>query len=396
MVCPSSNLRPSQVEFEVVSRIYLDAAATTPLSAGVAEAMAPWLGSEFGNPSSLYAEGRRARSAIDEARETLSRSVHCEFGEALFTSSGTEACAMAILGTAIANLGGSRDTFVFSAVEHSCVLDQRENLEKLGYRVLLAPVDAQGKLDFPALKGLLEDGRVLLLAVMSVNNETGCHQLTGEARGLAQYFGTLFLCDHVQAFGPGSMDFHKAEFDFLAVSAHKIGGPKGIGALIQKAGVKIAPIFPGSQERESRAGTENVAGIVGFGAAVKAHLADANGAQRKRAARDAFRAHLESAADPPHFTGDPSWTADGFCHLRFPGASAESMLIRLDSMGVSASSGAACSSGSIEPSHVLRAMGWSEAEAKEGLRFTFGSYSTVDEAERAAKLVHAAAEAIRG
>ncbi|HWA82783.1 MAG TPA: cysteine desulfurase family protein [Fimbriimonadaceae bacterium] len=363
-------------------RIYLDHAATTPLLPEVREAMAPWLDREFGNPSSLHEEGRRARAAIDEAREVLSGCLGCLFAEVLFTSSGTEAANLAIVGAALANEDPSRRRVLVGAAEHHCVLHTRPLLEKLGFRVEPIQVDRIGRLRLDTLEQMLGPD-VLLVSVMHANNELGTIQPAGEALQLARQNGALFHCDAVQTFG-------FPEADLITYSAHKIYGPKGVGAIYIKAGTKVKPLaVGGGQEREMRAGTENVAGIVGFAAAVKAMPKAVNST-----ARDVFLERLAAAGFVPTVP-DSLDTLPGHAHGRFPGIDAETILIRLDRAGVSASSGAACSSGSLEPSHVLLACGYSEKEAKEGLRFTFGRFSTVADAEEAAARVINCATGLR-
>lgn len=362
-----------------MKRIYLDHAATTPLSREARAAMKPWLDGEFGNPSSLYEEGRRARAAIDRAREVCSEAARCLFGEFLFTGSGTESCNTALFGAALA---GSRKRIIFSGAEHHCVLHTRERLEQLGMKVDIARVDSWGRIDLDHLSDLMGDD-VLLLSVMAANNETGAASPLAECLEVARRWGALFHVDAVQTFP--SLRVEGA--DMVSVSAHKLGGPKGVGGLVLRSGVKIAPyLVGGGQEREMRAGTENPALIAGFGAAVSSWSAGT-----RRQARDAFRFALD---------GIVSWTLpageglEGHAHGRIPGISAESMLIRLDRAGVAASSGAACSSGSLEPSHVLLAIGWDAAAAGEGLRFTFGPETSIEEALEAARRVREAAEEI--
>ncbi|HVT13296.1 MAG TPA: cysteine desulfurase family protein [Fimbriimonadaceae bacterium] len=363
-------------------RIYLDHAATTPLVPEVREAMAPWLEREFGNPSSLHEEGRRARAAIDQARETLSGRLGCLFAEVLFTSSGTEAANLAIVGAALANEDSSRRRVLMGAAEHHCVLHTRPLLERLGYQVETIPVDQTARVRLDILEEMLGPD-VLLVSVMHANNELGTMQPVEEVAILARRHGALYHCDAVQTFG-----FPDA--DLVTYSAHKIYGPKGSGAIYIRAGTKVKPLaVGGGQEREMRAGTENVAGIVGFAAAVRALPSHFDSA-----VRDAFLARLASAGFAPTVS-DACETLAGHAHGRFPGIDAETMLIRLDRAGISASSGAACSSGSLEPSHVLLACGYSEKEAREGLRFTFGRSSPMEDAEEAAERVIECAAALR-
>lgn len=391
-------------------RIYLDHAATTPLHPAAREAMLPWLGEEghgdggtkgqegigfFGNPSSLHAEGRRARQAVDEARETLSEALGCLFGEVVFTSSGTEACNLAIIGAALANESPKRNTILLGAAEHHCVRHARPMLERLGCQVLTCPVDRYATPDLSVLADLIRED-TLLVSAMHANNELGTLAPISDIARLARNAGALFFSDAVQTFL--TVDYSEVNCaDMIAVSAHKVNGPKGVGALVVRGGAKVKPVLPGGgQEREMRAGTENVAGIVGFGAAVKAYRDRDSKAQSE--ARCAFEAALarERPAGLVFSVPKRNPRLDGHSHLRFEGCSAESLLIVLDRLGVSASSGAACSAGSLEPSHVLLACGYSEVEANEGLRFTFGRNTTVEEAEEAARRVLLAVEQVRG
>jgi cysteine desulfurase len=370
-------------------RIYLDHAATTPMLREVADAMEPWLRTEYGNPSSLHADGRRAKDAIDQAREIISNALGCLFAEVIFTSSGTEAANLAIIGAALANEDPRRKRILFSAVEHHCVLLTEPILTRLGYQVELIPVDRVGRVRLAALEDMLSDD-VLLVSVMHANNELGTIQPVEDVGRLAKESGALFHCDCVQTFLIPNLGSRIADLgaDLVTISAHKINGPKGAGALYIRAGTRVKPMTSGGgQEREMRAGTEDVAAIVGFGEAVKLvpSLPDT-----RREARDKFIEML-SLPEVRFTVPDTADTLPGHCHIRIPGAQAETMLINMDRLGLSASSGAACSSGSIEASHVLLACGYSETEAKEGLRFTFGRATSVSEAMRAASKVCLAA-----
>lgn len=364
-----------------MTRIYLDHAATTPLLPQAREAMLPWLEGGYGNPSSLHADGRKAKNAIDEAREILSQNLGCLFAEVLFTSSGTEAANMAILGAALANEDSARRRILLGKAEHHCVIETEHLLRRLGYQVEFVPVDRIARIDLNALEAMLGDD-VLLVSVMHANNELGTIQPVEEVAALTRSHGILFHCDAVQT-------FQKPDADVVTLSAHKINGPKAVGAIYIRAGVKLKPLtVGGAQEREMRAGTENVAGIVGFGTAVKLRQDGT-----KKEARDAFLKELD-IPDLVVSVPNKDDTLDGHAHVRVPGIEAETMLILLDRMGIGASSGAACSSGSLEPSHVLLACGYSAQEAKEGLRFTFGWETTVDEAKEAARRVNAAGSQI--
>lgn len=349
--------------------------------------MLPWLTDGYGNPSSLHEDGRRAKDAIDRSREVISESLGCLFAEILFTSGGTEAANLAIIGSALNNSDTKRNRILIGAAEHHCVLHTKGILDKLGYLTEFIPVDKNAYVDLGALESILGDD-VLLVSVMHANNELGTVQPVREASELCHRFGALYHCDAVQTFLTG-WRVEDLDADLISISAHKVNGPKGIGAIYIRAGIKLQPLaVGGGQEREVRAGTENVAGIAGFGAAVARHGLKPD----VSVLRDAFLDALDGARPT---VLDRSMTLGGHAHLRFPGIDAETMLIRLDRMGISASSGAACSSGSLEPSHVLLACGYSEAEAKEGLRFTFGWPNTMEDAIEAASRVNQCVAEIR-
>lgn len=381
----------------MTDRIYLDCAATTPLHPEARAAMQPWLTERFGNPSSIHAEGRGAKEALDKARETLSASLGCLFGEVLFTGSGTEAANIAIVGAALAH-EGNRRRVLLGASEHQCVLNTRPILERLGYTVETIPVDRYARPDLAALDKMIGDD-VLLASVMHANNEVGSVNDVAAAFALVKPAGAIFHCDAVQTFpwlNGNRWTVDEIGADLINVSAHKLGGPKGVGALYVRAGTKLKPLTAGGgQEREMRAGTENVAGAVGFAAAIHQAVEDKDWSKRKSAAKAAFIEQLQRE-DVPKFnqTVEDAEVLAGHLHIRFPGVPAESMLIRLDRMGVAISSGSACSSGAIEPSHVLLAAGWDQTAANEGLRITFGCQTTVEEATEAAKRTAEAARRI--
>lgn len=368
-------------------RIYLDHAASTPLLPEAKAAMLPWLEGGYGNPSSLHKDGRRAKDAIDQAREVISNSLGCLFAEVLFTSSGTEAANLAVLGAALGNKDSNRKRILLGSAEHHCVLHTWDLLIRLGFHPERIPVDSFARIDLDALESTLGDD-VLLVSVMHANNETGTLQPVQDVSRLCRQHGALFFCDAVQTYLTG-WTVKDVEADLISLSAHKVNGPKGVGAIYIRAGVKLQALsLGGGQEREVRAGTENVAGIAGFGAAVARQ-------PKKLDVSEVRNIFLDNLKEAVATVPDRSLTLGGHAHLRFPGIDAETMLIRLDRMGISASSGAACSSGSLEPSHVLAACGYSEAEAKEGLRFTFGWPLTNEDAAEAAARVNRCVEEIR-
>jgi len=367
-----------------MDRIYVDHAATTPLEPEVREAMLPWLGGQVGNASSIHHHGLQAKKAIDEAREAVASALGCLFGEVIFTGSGSEAMNLALLGLALGNKDASRRVFLISAAEHHCALHCQPMLERLGYSVRFLPVDRMARvLPFEATPD------VLAVVSMHANNEFGtlCSPDFG---------GAIGVCDIVQTFGQMPISVDELGCDLAITSAHKLGGPQGVGALYIRAGTPMeALIRGGGQERDMRAGTESVANIVGFGAAVRLAL-DQMGARKaaKAACTEAFWDEMSGAAFEVVRTATGERALAGHAHFRIPGVPAEPLLIGLDQLGVSASSGAACSSGSLEPSHVMLAAGYSEKEASEAIRITFGWSNTPDEAREVARRLIRVAERI--
>ncbi|MCH7904435.1 MAG: cysteine desulfurase [Armatimonadetes bacterium] len=372
-------------------RIYLDYAATSPMLAEAREAMVPWLDCSFGNPSSIYAEGREAKHAIDTARDAVSSALGCRFGEVTFTSGGTESANAAMIGVALANKNAQRDTVLMSAAEHHCVLETASVLTRLGLQVKTIPVTAKSVVEPSAVESALTD-RTLIVSVMHANNETGALNDARAIADLARASGALYHCDAVQTFPWFNGSACKAEeigADLISISAHKMGGPKGIGALYVRAGTDTkSVIVGGGQERDSRAGTENVPGIVGFGAAVDASVKTGCQSVAKKAARSKFLEELQRLS-PIEFEQIAAGveTLAGHAHLRFPGVRAETLLIRLDRDGVAASSGSACSSGGLNPSHVMLACGLTREQAAECVRFTFSGGTTTDAAATAGAIV---------
>ncbi|MEO7453128.1 MAG: cysteine desulfurase family protein [Fimbriimonadales bacterium] len=359
--------------------IYLDHAATTPLDAQAKEEMLHWL--DCANPSSQHARGREARMAIDVAREFVAEAMNCLPGEVIFTSSGTEACVLAIIGAARAGVNGTRKRVLFGAAEHHAVLHCEKQLRELGYSVEFVPATPAGAMDVTRL-AVTDD--VLLVCAMHANNETGAITDVDSVAEKCRAAGALLFCDAIQSFGKLPLP----DADIIAVSGHKVYGPKGVGALRIRAGVKIEPLIAGGgQEREARGGTENVAAIAGMGEVCR------TGSTNPTSPKEAFTAEIRKLLPQAIFTSEGAPCLPTHAHLRIPGVSAEVSLINLDRLGVAASSGAACSSGSVEPSHVLIAAGRSEKEAAEGLRFTFGKDNTERQAKTAAALLAEAVNA---
>ncbi len=368
---------------------YLDHAATTPLRASALTAMLPYLQESFGNPSGIYHTGRAARRAIDDARDVIAAFCGCEPGEVIFTSGGTESDNLAIQGVAARATG----SIVTTTVEHHAVLNPARRSS-----AALVGATSEGMVDLQALEGAL-DGSVALVSVMTVNNELGTVQPVAEVVELAHRLApdALVHTDAVQAAPWFALGELCGQCDLVSISAHKIGGPKGVGALVirKQARGKLLPIVVGgSQERSLRPGTENVAGIVGMAAAADeaARERQARGV-RVRRLRDRFLDGL-GASTPALETVPRSSTAPGFAHVRFPGLLAEELLVMLDERGVAASAGSACSSGALEPSHVLVAIGWPPAAAREGVRFTLGETTTDEEISHALRAIEDAASTL--
>jgi cysteine desulfurase len=361
---------------------YLDYAASAPLRAEALAAMLPLLERPAANPSSQHGQGRAARAAVETAREQVAALVGAAPAEVVFTSGGTEADNLAVKGTVLRRPADARH-LVCSAVEHHAVLDAAAWAgADAGARVDLAPVDAAGRVDLDRLAGLLEPGRTALVALMAANNEVGTVQPVAAVAELAHAAGAALLCDAVQAAGLPGVDLAGQGIDLLALAAHKLGGPTGVGALVVRPGTTLRPLLHGGgQERGLRSGTLPAAAIAGFGAAAAAALAEreAGAATALAALRAHLLAGLRALAPGLGLNGPAEAVAGlpGLLSVRFPGRRAEDLLLLLDRHGVACSAGSACASGAVTPSHVLLAMGRAPAEARETVRFSLGHASTL-------------------
>jgi cysteine desulfurase len=369
--------------------VYLDHAATTPMRPEAVEAMGPFLGERFGNPSGVHAVARAARAAIDEARDVVAASLGADAGEIVFTGSGTEADNLGVAGVVAARGGRA----VCSAIEHHAVL---ETVHSLGGTVV--PVDGDGIVDLDRLRDVL-DGDVGVVSVMLANNETGAVQPLAEivdaVRALAPH--ALVHTDAVQAVSWLDVADLAASADLISISAHKFGGPMGVGALVVRDRARVAPIIHGGgQERERRSGTHNVAGIVGMAAALRATVdqRDATVA-RVRELRDELADGLLAAVPDSRETGRRATKVASVCHVLFDGVESEALLLLLDDAGVCASAGSACASGALEPSHVLTAMGIDDRLALSSLRLSLGWPSTADDVAMALKVIPDAVARLR-
>ena len=371
----------------MTERIYLDHAATTPLRPEVRAAMEPYLASEgFGNPSSLHADGQRAKRALDAARDTLAQALGGQFSEITFTSGGTESDNAALVGILLARGPGTH--LVTTQIEHEAVGETARFLERLGFGVTFVPVDEWGRVPPQAVAEAMTD-RTALVSVMHANNEVGTVQPLGEIAAIVHARGAYLHTDAVQTFGQLPVNVHALGADLVTVSAHKVYGPKGAGALYVRSGVPIEPLLHGGgQERERRAGTENVPAVVGFGEAVRRMLPERDTeAARLTALRDLFLASLRRRLPNIVLNGHPTERLPNNLNVSFPGLDAETLLLALDRAGISASSGSACTSGSIEPSHVLTAMGLPDVRVRSAVRLTLGRGTTREQVDRSVNIL---------
>lgn len=345
----------------------------------------PYLRAQFGNPSGLYAEGRQARQALDEARDRVALCIGATRSSSIvFTSSGSEADNLALQGAAWAGrLAGKGDHIVVSAIEHSAVLQTARHLQTQGFSVATVGVDEFGRVDPEAVREALTD-KTVVVSVMHANNEVGTIQPIGEIAALCRERGIPFHTDAVQTVGHLPVDVEELGVDMLSLSAHKFYGPKGVGVLYVRPGLELVPVIHGgAQERERRAGTENVAGIVGLSVALELAVREMPRRMPYVAAlRDRLIEGILSRIDGVRLNGHPKERLPGNANFVFHGVDGESLLLRLDMEGIAASSGSACSAGSIEPSHVLLEMGVPSDLAVRALRLTLGHENTEDEIER--------------
>jgi cysteine desulfurase len=361
-------------------RIYLDYNATAPLAPGVLEVVSTSLAEVYGNASSVHAFGQRAKAELDTARGAVARLIGADPGQVVFTGGVTEADNLAIRGAAGSLAPSGRRHLVTSGIEHEAVLQTLEALTREGWRTTLLPTGASGLVD-PARFADALTPETALASVMLANNEVGTVQPIAELAAMARANGTLFHTDDVQAVGKIPVDVKDLGVDLLSLSGHKFGAPKGVGALWIRRGVRLTPTTTGGrQERNRRAGTENVPALAGLGAAAlhAARVLDAT-APAVAALRDEFEMHVLEAVTGTTVNGDRQRRVPNTTNISFEGIEAETLLIALDLEGVAVSTGSACSSGTLEPSHVLRAMGLPTARARNSIRFSLGPGTTADE-----------------
>lgn len=358
--------------------IYLDHNATTPLMPAVREAMLPALGELYGNPSSIHAPGRLARNALDHARRQVAQLVNVHARQVIFTGGGTEANNLALKGVAQRHGTGR---ILVSAVEHSAVLGPARDLEKLGFVVEKIPVDVNGIVDPDSVSARL-GADVVLVSVMLANNETGALQEIAEISKRVRAAGAIMHTDAVQAVGRMGVDFNALGVNLMTLSAHKVYGPKGIGALIADGSVDLFPqVSGGGQEADSRGGTENMAGIIGFGVAAEIAMNDWRArAEHVRALRDRLESELQKRPNITIFARDAK-RLPNTCQFALRGMDGETVQMGLDRQGIAVATGSACHSKSVEPSHVLLAMGIAPETARGAVRVSFGMSSSKDDVD---------------
>ncbi|HEY4765522.1 MAG TPA: cysteine desulfurase family protein [Candidatus Sulfotelmatobacter sp.] len=367
-----------------MQRIYLDNNATTPVLPEVFEAMRSYFGEQFGNASSIHHHGQQARAAVEDARESVAALLGCRAAEIIFTSGGTEADNLAIAG-----LVGAGDHVITSSVEHHAVLLACKHLEEVGAEVTVLPVDGRS-LVHPADVGRALRSNTKLISIMMANNETGVLQSVEEIGRIAAEAGVYFHTDAVQAAGKVAIDVKRIGCHTLSISGHKMHAPQGVGALYLRKGMQLRPLFYGGRhERSRRAGTENVPGIVGLGKAAQlAKKALDCGEDKKMAAmRDCLQQGILAQVEEAVVNGDDARRVPNTTNIRFDYIDGEAMVIALDLMGLAVSTGAACSSGAIEPSHVLVGMGLRRDQARASIRFSLGKQTVAEDIDLALALV---------
>jgi cysteine desulfurase len=376
-------------------RAYFDHNATTPVDPEVLEVMLPFLGQEFGNASSIHSAGQRARAAVEAARASVAALLGAKPSEIVFTSGGTEADNLAVLGT-LAAAGGAKRHLITSRIEHPAVLGACHALGRRGVEISYLPVGRDGIVDPGDVRKALRP-ETALISVMHANNELGTVQPIEEIGRIAAEADVIFHSDAVQSAGKLPLDVNQLGVDLLSISAHKLYGPKGVGALYVRTGtVLVAQFHGGHDERDRRPGTENVAGIAGLGKAAelaRRHLAEDAG--RLRGLRDRLERELLAAVPEARLNGDAQRRVPNTANISFLGAGGEALVIALDLKGIACSTGAACSSGAIEPSHVLTAIGLSPLEARASLRISLGRGTTAEEIDYAVGVIPPVVDRLR-
>lgn len=381
-------------------RVYLDNSATTPVDPAVVEAMLPYLTEQFGNASSIHYFGQQARAAVDTARHQVAALINARPNEVVFTSGGTEANNLAIRGLVEANERHGRH-IITSAIEHSAVRNVCEDLEKRGFDVTYLPVYENGIIRIEDVESAIRDD-TLLVTVMTANNEIGTLQPVSDIGRLIRARREAgqkiwFHTDAVQAAGKAAVDVEEIGCDVLSLSAHKIYAPKGIGSLYVRRGVRLHPQnLGGHQERERRGGTESVPLIVAFGRACEIARRSMEAASAETARlRDRLEANIAKVVPNVAFNGDRADRLPNIANISFRGVEGEGLLINLDMQGIAVSTGSACSSGSLEPSPVIRALGRGDDDARSAIRFSLGRFNSMEDIERLIEVLPAAVENLR-
>jgi cysteine desulfurase len=365
-------------------RIYLDNNATTPVLPEVFAAMQPYFGEQFGNASSIHHHGQHTRAAVENARESVAALLGCRAPEIVFTSGGTEADNLAIAG-----LVGAGDHVITSSIEHHAVLLACKHLEEIGAEVTVLPVDGRSQVDPADVRRALRPN-TKLISVMMANNETGVLQPVEKIGKIAAEAGVYFHTDAVQSAGKVSIDVNRIGCHLLSISGHKIHAPQGVGALCVRKGTKLRPLFYGGRhERSRRAGTENVPGIVGLGKAAQIAKDALDGGDDKKMAalRDRLQQRILAQVEEAGVNGADAPRVPNTTNIHFDHIDGEALVIALDLKGLAVSTGAACSSGAIEPSHVLLAMGLRSDQARASIRFSLGKQTTAEDIDFAFALV---------
>ncbi len=366
--------------------IYMDHAATTPVDTDVLAAMMPFFTEYYGNPSAIHSVGSFAKTAVENARETVANVINAQTQEIIFTSGGTESDNAALLGAALSR--PKRKHILTTPIEHHAVLNPLHYLEEFGWEVEMLPVSHDGLVNSEDVKNRLRDN-TLLVSVMHGNNEVGTLQPIGEIGAACRDAGILFHTDAVQTFGKVPIDVRAMKIDLLSISAHKLYGPKGIGALYVRRGVPLTPhMLGGGQESGRRSGTLNVPGIVGLGKAAElAQQLMPGESKRLNELANCLVEEIESRLQGVHLSGSQMSRVPGNVHLCIEGLEGEPILLALDAAGICASAGSACSAGSTEPSHVLKSMGVSRDLARGAIRITMGRKTTIEDVMKTANVL---------
>ena len=365
-----------------MKKIYLDYAATTPADPAVVQAMLPYFHDAFGNPSAIYSYGQEAKAAVEEARTKVARLIGARDDEIVFTGSGTEADNFALKGAAFANKSKGNH-IITSSIEHHAILESCKFLGKMDFNITFLPVDGYGLVDPDTVKKAITD-KTILISIMHANNEVGTIQPISEISQVAKEAGVYFHTDAEQTAGHIQTNVQELGVDLLSISAHKLYGPKGVGLLYIKKGTKILPFLNGgAQERGRRASTENVPGIVGFGKAAELAGQEINSdAERITRLRDKLITGIQKNIDHVHLNGHPVKRLPNNANISVEFVEGESMCLNMDMAGICISTGSACSSTSLEASHVLLAMGLDPVKAHGSLRFTMGKWTTDEEIDK--------------